>query len=103
MNLPDATAIILVETDAYTEADAVVQMSKVVEVFRKNSAARIQTADSAAEAEALWRARKSAGSVAGRLRPNNVSEDVTVPISKVPDLLSGISAIVQRYHLFQIW
>jgi glycolate oxidase len=99
MDLPEANALILVETDAYTEADAALQMSRVVEIFRENNAARIRTADSPAEAEALWRARRAAGSTAGQLRPNNVSEDVTVPISRVPDLLSGISAIVQKYDL----
>ncbi|MFH1640313.1 MAG: FAD-linked oxidase C-terminal domain-containing protein [Chloroflexota bacterium] len=56
-------------------------------------------ADSQKEAEELWRLRKSVGSVAAGLRPNNVSEDVTVPISKVPDLLAGISDIVQKYAL----
>ena len=99
MNLPAANAIILAETDAYTAPDAARQMSRVVEIFNENHALRIQTADSAAEAETLWRARKAAGSTAGQLRPNNVSEDVTVPISKVPDLLNGISAIVRQYEL----
>ena len=99
IDLPDAMAIILVETDGYTEAETSFQMGKVVEIFKKNSATRIRTADSAEEAEELWLARKSAGSVAAQLRTNNVSEDVAVPISKVPDLLNGISTIVHNYHL----
>ncbi|MEE8480076.1 MAG: FAD-binding protein, partial [Desulfobacterales bacterium] len=59
MNLPDVTAIILVETDGYTRAETSFQMEKVIEIFRKNSAADIQIADSIEEADELWRIRKS--------------------------------------------
>ncbi len=99
MNLPDAIAMILMETDGYTEADVSYQMEMISEVFRKNHASEIQIADSIKEVEELWKVRKSIGSVAAQLRPNNVSEDVTVPISKVPDLLLGISEILRRYDL----
>jgi len=99
IDLPDVMAIILVETDGYTETEASYQMTKVIEIFEKNSATRIQAAKSAEEAEELWRTRKSVSSVAAQLRTNNVSEDVAVPMSKVPDLLIGISNIVGNYRL----
>jgi len=99
MNLPEVMAMILVETDGYTEAETSYQMGKLIEVFRKNSVTDIQVADTADEAEELWKARKSVGSTAGQLRANSVSEDVTVPMSKVPDLLTGISIIVSKYDL----
>lgn len=99
IDLPDAMAIILVETDGYTEMEASYQMDTVIELFKKNSATDIRTADSQQEAEKLWQARKLVSGVAARLRTNNVSEDVTVPMSMVPDLLAGISAIVGKYDL----
>ena len=99
MNLPEVMALILVETDGYTEAETSYQMGKLIEVFRKNSVTDTQVADTADEAEELWKARKSVGSTAGKLRANSVSEDVTVPMSKVPDLLTGISIIVRKYDL----
>jgi len=99
MNVPDITAMLLVETDGYTEGETAYQMEKVVEAIRKNNATEIRMADTADETEELWKARKSAGSVAARLGTNNLSEDITVPISKVPDLLTGISDIVRSYHL----
>ena len=98
-DLPDVEAIILVETDGYTQAEASYQMTKVIEVFKENKATHIQQADSAEEAEELWRARKSVGSAASNIGTNSVSEDVTVPMSKLPDLLTGISAIVKNYGL----
>jgi glycolate oxidase len=99
MNLPDAMAMILVETDGYTEAEAAFQMAKVVDVFNENGAMNIETADSKEAAEELWRARKSISGSVGQLGANNVSEDVTVPISKVPSLLTGISEIVRECGL----
>lgn len=99
IELPDVAAIILVETDGYTQAEASYQMTKIIEVFKKNKATHIRRADSADEAEELWRARKSIGSAASGIGTNSVSEDVTVPMSKVPDLLTGISAIVKNYGL----
>jgi len=99
MDIPDAMAIILVETDGYTEAETAYQMNKVVSIFEKNRATHIQTVDTQEGAEALWSVRRSVSTVAAQLRTNNVSEDVAVPISRVPDLLTGISAIVRRHHL----
>jgi len=99
IDLPDVAAMILVETDGYTKAETSFQMSKIIDVFEKNHATRIERAKSAEETEALWRARKSISSAAAKLGTNNVSEDVTVPMSKVPDLLGGISAIVKNYKL----
>jgi glycolate oxidase len=99
IKLPEVIAVILVETDGYTETEAAFQMTKVTEIFKKNGANLIKIAESADETEALWKARRSVGSIAARLRNHNVSEDVTVPISKVPDLLTHISEIVQKYGL----
>jgi glycolate oxidase len=99
MDLPEVQAMILIETDGYTEAEASFLMDKATEIFRKNRATHIRAADTSEEAEALWRVRRTVGSVAARLRANNVSEDVTVPMSKVPDLLDRISDIVCRHDL----
>ena len=99
MDLPDVNAMILVETDGCTNEETSFQMARIVEVFSKNGAINVETAESNEERERLWKARKSAGSVAAQLRPSNASEDVAVPMSKVPDLLAGISAIVRSYDL----
>ncbi|MFH1491658.1 MAG: FAD-linked oxidase C-terminal domain-containing protein [Pseudomonadota bacterium] len=99
MDLPEVQAMILVETDGYTEAEASFQMDRATAIFRRNRATHIRAAGSSEESEALWKVRRTVGSVAARLRANNVSEDVTVPMSKVPDLLDRISDIVRRHDL----
>jgi len=99
IDFPKAAAMIFAEVDGYTEAETSFQMDRVTQAFRKNHASAIQIAGTPREVETLWKVRKSIGSTAARLRTNNVSEDVTVPVSKVPDLLVGISRIVRDHGL----
>jgi len=99
MDLPEVEALILVETDGYTDAEADFQMNRVVEAFKAQGATDIQVAENQSESEKLWHIRKSASSTAASLRPNNVSEDVTVPMSNVPELLTGVSKICRKYDL----
>ncbi len=97
--MPEARAMILTETDGYTDTEAAFQMDKIVEVFNKNKAFAVNKAGSKAEAQSLWRVRKSVGSMAAKLKPANISEDVAVPISRVPDLLNGISRIASEMEI----
>ncbi len=96
-DLPEVAALLLVETDGYTAAEAAYGMEKVVAAFAANQATMVREAKDQEEAEKLWAYRKAAGSTAGGLRPNNLSEDVTVPISKVPDLLEGIQKLMSGH------
>jgi glycolate oxidase len=99
ISLPEGQAMILAETDGYTPGESAFQMDVIIQVFRKNRASEIKRANSPEEAEVLWQARKSVGSAAATLRTNNVSEDVTIPVSRVPDLLTGVAGIVERHGL----
>ena len=98
-DLPRCAALILVETDGTTQGEADFQMDKIIEVFKKNQAVLIKKANSAVEAAGLWQARKSLGSVITRAKPNFLVEDVTVPMSRITDLLLGIESIAQKYKL----
>ncbi|RJQ62186.1 MAG: FAD-binding protein [Desulfobacteraceae bacterium] len=99
MNLPEVEALILAETDGYTHAETDYQMRRIVEAFKANGSTDIQVAETREASEKLWQIRKSASSTAASLRPNNVSEDVTVPMSQVPNLLAGVSRICRGYGL----
>ncbi len=99
LGLPEVDAMLLVETDGYTQGEADFQAQRIIEIFRENRARAIETADSAEKAADLWTARKSAYPVLARLDKNVVVEDVTVPVSKLPDLVRGFSELVKRYDL----
>ena len=99
LNLPEADAMLLVETDGYTLEETRYQMKKVLDIFRKNHAREVKEAKSETEATELWKARKSAYAVLARIKTHFVLEDVTVPMGKVADMLRGINEIARKYNL----
>lgn len=96
IELPEARACLLVETDGFTEAEADFQMRKITEIFSRRRAIEQQVSESPEKAAELWRVRKSVSGLAASIRPNNVSEDVAVPISKVPVMLEQVAQIVRE-------
>jgi glycolate oxidase len=99
LNLPEAEAMLLVETDGFTQAEADGQMEVAVAALQKHGAAHIQRAATAAEAAKLWAARKGIYGIITRLNYNVLSEDLVVPISKVPEMLGAIQDIARKSGL----
>ncbi len=97
--LPEVDAIILVETDGYTREETDYQMNKVIKVFKKNNADDIKQAKAREEAEKLWTARKSAYAVLARIKTHFVLEDITVPMSRIAEMLKGVEAIAERHNI----
>jgi glycolate oxidase len=99
LNLPEVEAILVAETDGYTQEETKYQIDKVVEIFRRNKASTVKRADNRQEAEALWEARKSAYGVMARINNNLFVEDLAVPMSKIPAMLRAISDLAKKYDL----
>jgi glycolate oxidase len=99
LNLPEVEALLVVETDGYTKEENEYQLARIMDIFRKNHARDIKKAETQKEAEALWTARKSAYGVMARINYNLFVEDLTVPISKVPDMLRVIADLAKKYGL----
>ena len=99
LNLPEVEALLVVETDGYTKEENEFQLAKIIDIFKKNHAKDVKKAETQKEVEALWTARKSAYGVIARINYNLFVEDLTVPISKVPDMLRVISDLARKYDL----
>ena len=99
--LPEVDMMVLAETDGYTREETQHQMARIIGVFEKNNPREIKQAKTREEADDLWQARKSAYAVLARIKTHFVLEDVTVPMSKIAELLKGISGIAKR-HAIQI-
>jgi len=99
LNLPEADAMLLVETDGYTEVETEYELKKVIEIFKKKNAQEIKKAKTEEEAAELWKARKSAYAVLARIKTHFVLEDVTVPMSNVAPMLKGIEKIAEKHGL----
>jgi len=98
-DLPEAAAMLLVETDGYTQQECDRQMDKVVEALQNNNAGEIVQASTVEQAEQLWAARKASYGVLTRLNNNVLAEDLVVPISKVAEMLTGILDIGKRHNM----
>ncbi len=95
----DVEAILLVETDGYTKAETSYQISKIIKIFEKNNAVKIEQAETVEEAQALWVTRKSAYGVCTLINNNLIAEDLAVPMSKVPAMLKANAEIAKKYDL----
>jgi len=99
LDLPEVEAILVAEADGHTKEETEYQLSKIINIFKKNRAGSVTRAEKPEDAEALWTARKSAYAVISRINNNLFVEDLSVPMSKVPDMLRAISDIAKKYDL----
>ena len=96
LNLPEVDAMLLAETDGYTREETEYQLAKVTDIFHRNNASEVRKAETDKDVEDLWAARKSAYAVLARIETNFVLEDVTVPMTKIAELLKGVHDISER-------
>jgi glycolate oxidase len=59
----------------------------------------VRVAQTAAERDKVWEARRGALSALAKLKPTVVLEDATVPRSKIPAMMSCLDAIASRFQL----
>ncbi|MDP6455009.1 MAG: FAD-linked oxidase C-terminal domain-containing protein [SAR202 cluster bacterium] len=85
----EAGAVLLVEVDGITEA-VEEEVEAVEEVCNRFNPIEIRTATDAEEREKLWSGRKGVLGALGRLAPNYLLVDGTVPRTKLVEVLSKI-------------
>lgn len=99
MGLPrDAEAMLIIETDG-DPADVVRDMEVIARICREGGAREVKVAETTAQSNELWRARRSISGSLGRKRPNKLGEDISVPRSAIPATISGIKEIAKKYNL----
>ena len=94
----EAAALLLIEVDGHP-AQVQDDAAKVEAICRRKGAADIRVAQSAAERDKVWAARRTALSALAKLRPTLVLEDATVPRSQIPAMVRAIQAISARYGI----
>ncbi|MFC1532559.1 FAD-binding oxidoreductase [Thermodesulfobacteriota bacterium] len=94
----EAGAMLLIEVDG-DEILVRKESEKLKEICGRSGAIGFQTASSQKEAEKLWEARREVSQSLLKLRPGKVSEDVVVPRSRIPELVSFLGDLGNRYGL----
>jgi glycolate oxidase len=92
----DAGSMLLVEVEGLREETESAHGS-IVDLCERDGATTIRVAQTQAERDLLWKARKLGYPALARIKPNNYIHDAVVPRSKVPDVLDAINAIGDRY------
>lgn len=94
----DAAAILLIEVDGYKE-DLPSQVETIREVCIRNNAREFKVAESAAEVDQLWVARRTVIGAVARRRPSYSLQDVTVPRNQMPAIVNKIVEISAKFNL----
>jgi glycolate oxidase len=67
--------------------------------LKQSGAREVRQARTNDESEALWEARRNVSPAVARLGRNKVSEDITVPRSKVPEMVTRLQEIGRKHDL----
>ncbi|OGW46362.1 MAG: glycolate oxidase subunit GlcD [Nitrospirae bacterium GWC2_57_9] len=93
-----AAAMLLVEVDGTPES-CFREISRVHEVMTGAGAMRVARAETEADRERLWKARRSISPALYRIKPAKLNEDIVVPRSRIPDILRAVGRIGRRHGL----
>jgi len=94
----DAGAALVVEFDG-TEAGLDADADRAEACLRAAGATDVKRATEASQRAALWNGRKKAFGAMGRIAPDLLVQDATVPRTRLPEVLAGITEIGERYDL----
>ncbi len=73
--------------------------AKVAQILSHSGASEVRHASTPEESEALWEARRSVSPAIARLGRNKLGEDITVPRSKVPEMVERLQSIAHGNDL----
>lgn len=94
----DAEAILLIEVDGKPLSVAE-EIQEVGEICRSSGARNVVMATELSQQANLWKARKMVSPAITRIKPTKISEDATIPISKIPDMFEKLKNIKEKYQL----
>ena len=94
----EADALLIVELDG-PEAEVKALTDRVAEIVRKKQASSVRISESEDERELFWAGRKAAFPAIGRISPDYLCMDGTIPRRQLPEMLERISKMSQRFGL----
>ncbi|MFV1996531.1 MAG: FAD-binding oxidoreductase [Acidiferrobacterales bacterium] len=98
-NLPkDAGAMLLVEADG-PDAGIKAILASISLAARNEGLVTLSEASSDTEKQQLWAARKALSPALRNVAPNKLNEDVVVPVSRIPELVSGLDQLARQYGI----
>jgi glycolate oxidase len=93
-----AEAILLCESDG-TPEEVEEEIGRMTEVLRRAGATAIAVSNSEAERLRFWSGRKNAFPASGRISPDYMCMDSTIPRARLADILLAIAEMEKKYQL----
>jgi len=94
----DAEAILLCESDG-TPEEVEEEIGRMRDVLTRNGASRIAVSRDEAERLRFWSGRKNAFPASGRISPDYMCMDSTIPRKRLADILLAIQVMEKKYRL----
>lgn len=94
----DAEAVLVIEVDGYPES-LETQIDEIERILGEQGVRETRISNSEEERAKIWLARKSVAGAITRLTPAYYTVDITVPRSKLRDILDDVNPICERYDL----
>jgi glycolate oxidase len=94
----DAEAMLIIEVEgSVAEQDDL--LARLSAICNRHNPISLKVSQSAAESAAIWKGRKGAFGAIGRISPDYLCMDGTIPTSKLPEVLRRIREISDGYGL----
>jgi glycolate oxidase len=93
----DAGAILITTVDGNLEVELENQLQIIQDSFAQNGCLEFKLAKDDKEGDDLWFARRNASQSITMYGSKKLNEDITVPRSKLPDMLDGIDKISKKF------
>ncbi len=94
----NAGAMLMVELDGrHSSIDN--ELSAIIKVARNAACVAIKQATSQQEISALWETRKALSPALRKIAPKKINEDVVVPVSRIPELITGLENLSNKYNI----
>ena len=94
----DAAAILLCESDG-TPDEVAEEIERMLDVLRGCGATRVEVSENEAQRLKFWSGRKNAFPASGRISPDYMCMDSTIPRARLADILLAIGEMEMKYGL----
>src|SRR5690349_3358951 len=94
----DAEAMLIIEVEG-SEQEQDELLSKIKEICQRFDPISLKVAASAEESMAIWKGRKGAFGAVGRISPDYLCMDGTIPTGELPHVLKRIGEMSEQYGL----
>jgi glycolate oxidase len=94
----DAEALLIIEVEG-SEAEQDALLARLAAIVERHAPTTLRIAQTAEESAAIWKGRKGAFGAVGRISPDYLCMDGTIPPGRLPEAMRRIGALSAQYGL----